>query len=72
MLYPNPSNGVFNCMQSGVAAKVDEIIIYNTQGAQVSSFKNAQQFNISSATAGLYVYRMVVNGEVFNGKLVKL
>jgi len=41
MLYPNPSTGVFNCMQSGSTAKVDEIIIYNTQGAQVSSFKNA-------------------------------
>jgi hypothetical protein len=72
VLYPNPSTGVFNCMQAGTGAKVDEIVIYNTQGAQVSSFKNAQQFNISSAAAGLYVYRMVVNGEVFKGKLVKL
>jgi hypothetical protein len=72
MLYPNPSTGVFNCMRSGTIAKADEIIIYNTQGAQVSSFKNAQQFNISSAAAGLYVYRMVINGEVFKGKLIKL
>jgi hypothetical protein len=72
LLYPNPSTGVFNCMRSGTVAKADEIIIYNTQGAQVSSFKNAQQFNLSSAAAGLYVYRMVVNGEVYKGKLVKL
>jgi hypothetical protein len=72
MLYPNPSTGIFSCMQSGAAAKADQITIYNTQGAQVSSFKNAQQFNISSAAAGIYVYQMVVNGEVFKGKLVKL
>ncbi len=71
-LFPNPSTGVFNCMQNGITTKVDEIVLYTTQGVQVSSFKNAQQFNISSFAAGLYVYRMLINREVFKGKLVKL
>ncbi|MGG9961903.1 DUF4838 domain-containing protein [Ferruginibacter sp. SUN106] len=71
VLYPNPSAGVFNCMQNGMAAVADEITIYNTLGNQVGSFKNTRQFNISHVSAGLYVYRMVIKGEVYKGKLVK-
>jgi Secretion system C-terminal sorting domain len=72
LMYPNPSTGVFKCMQKGNIAIADEIVIYNTQGNHVCSFKNTSQFNISNATAGLYLYRMIINGEVFKGKLVKL
>ncbi len=72
LIYPNPSTGFFNCMQKGNIAIADEIIIYNTQGKQVGNFKNTSQFNISNTTAGLYLYRMIINGEVFKGKLVKL
>jgi Secretion system C-terminal sorting domain len=71
-LYPNPSTGVFNCMQNGAITAADEIVIYNTQGTQVGKFKNARQFNINDSAAGLYIYRMVINGEVFKGKVVKL
>ena len=71
-MYPNPSAGVFNCMQNGTLAVADEIIVYNTQGIQVGSFKNAKQFNIGSATPGLYIYHMVMNGVVYKGKLVKM
>jgi Secretion system C-terminal sorting domain len=72
LIYPNPSTGIFNCMQKGNIATADEIVIYNTQGKQVGNFKNTSQFNISNATAGLYLYRMIIKGEVFKGKLVKL
>jgi Secretion system C-terminal sorting domain len=72
VMYPNPSAGVFNCMQKGNVSKAEEIVIFNTQGKQVGIFKNTSQVNISSATAGLYLYRMIINGEVFKGKLVKL
>ena len=72
IMYPNPSTGIFNCMQNGAVALADEIAVYNTQGMQVGYFKNVKQFNISKATAGLYIYRMVVNGAVYKGKVVKL
>ncbi|WP_462255369.1 DUF4838 domain-containing protein [Ferruginibacter sp.] len=72
LMYPNPSTGIFKCMQKGNIAIADEILIYNTQGKLVGNFKNTSQFNISNATAGLYLYRMIINGEVFKGKLVKL
>jgi hypothetical protein len=72
VVYPNPSAGIFNCMQNGTIAIADEVVIFNTQGTQVGSFKNTRQFNISSAIPGLYMYRMVMNGAVYNGKLVKM
>jgi hypothetical protein len=72
LMYPNPSNGVFNCMQKGNIITADEIVIYNTQGKQVGIFKNTYQVNISSASSGFYLYRMIIKGEVFKGKLVKL
>jgi hypothetical protein len=72
VMYPNPSAGIFNCLQSGNIVTADEVFIFNTQGTQVGSFKKVKQLDISNATPGLYVYRMVINGQVYNGKLVKL
>ncbi len=72
VMYPNPSTGIFKCIQNGTLAVADEILIYNSSGNQVGNFKNAKQFNISNATPGLYIYRMVMNGAVYNGKLVKM
>ena len=72
LLYPNPSSGIFSCMQNGKITTADEIVIYNTQGIKVGNFKNANQFNISNASAGLYMYQIMVKGAVFKGKLVKL
>ncbi|MBS1510907.1 MAG: T9SS type A sorting domain-containing protein [Bacteroidetes bacterium] len=71
-MYPNPSTGIFNCMQNGSIAMADEINVYNTQGTLVGSFKNTRQFNITSATPGMYLYRAVINGQVQQGKVVKL
>jgi len=72
VMYPNPSAGIYSCMQNGNITTADEIAIYNTMGTQVGNYKNVKQFNISNVTAGLYVYRMVMKGEVYKGKLIKL
>ena len=72
VMYPNPSTGVFNCMQNGVAVNAENITVFTTQGAKMGNFKNARQFNITHAPAGVYAYQATVNGTVFNGKIVKL
>jgi len=56
LLYPNPSNGVYNCMLNGSVAKADEIIVNNIEGINIASFKNASQFDISMLPAGVYFY----------------
>jgi len=72
LMYPNPSTGIFNCMVNGTVTSADEIAVYNNQGTLVGNFKNVQQFNISKVTAGMYLYRMVIKGEIYKGKLVKM
>lgn len=72
VVYPNPSNGIFNCMQNGIVLTADEITVANAQGLQVAAIKNAKQFNISNVVAGTYWYRITVSGEVYKGKIIKL
>ena len=72
VLFPNPSTGIFNCMQSGNITAAAEIVIYSSQGIKVGSFKNVKQFNINNATTGLYFYQMTINGLLYKGKVVKL
>lgn len=72
MLYPNPSNGVFNCSKNGSNAIAQDIIVFNSQGIKVGNFKNVRQFNISNVTPGVYLYQMTINGEVYKGKVIKI
>ncbi|MEP7256077.1 MAG: T9SS type A sorting domain-containing protein [Ferruginibacter sp.] len=72
VLYPNPSNGIFNCLQDGAVLTANEIIISNTQGVKIAGFKETKQFSISNAPAGMYWYKLIVNGKEFSGKLLKL
>ncbi len=72
VLYPNPSNGIFNCMQNGSVAFAEEIMVTNAQGLKLCSYKDVKQFNISNVAAGVYWYRMTVNGEQFKGKIIKM
>ncbi|MGC4101345.1 T9SS type A sorting domain-containing protein [Ferruginibacter sp.] len=71
-VFPNPSTGIFNCAKNGSPVKASQVVVYNTQGNVVGSFTDATQFNISKLAAGMYLYRMVVDKEVFDGKIVKL
>ena len=72
VLYPNPSHGIYNCLQDNSVLVADEIIVTDAQGMVVGDFRNVKQFNISSASAGIYWYRLVSKGNTFKGKLVKL
>jgi hypothetical protein len=72
VMYPNPSAGIFNCMVNGQPVNADEILVFNTQGTKVGSFKNVNQFNLSNTTAGMYLYQMRIDGKTYNGKVVKL
>ncbi len=72
IMYPNPSTGVFKCMQNGVELIANQVFISNAQGNSIAVFNNINQFNISHVSTGMYWYKIVVNGEAFSGKLLKL
>lgn len=70
-VYPNPSNGVYNCRQNGEDRVADQVSILNAEGAVMASFAATRQFDISRLAAGVYLYRMRIDGEQYTGKLVK-
>ncbi len=72
VIYPNPSTGIFACMQNGAELSVSQVDIYNALGYNVAVFKNVKQFNISNLPAGLYWYRIVIKETEFSGKLIRL
>jgi Domain of unknown function (DUF4838)/Secretion system C-terminal sorting domain len=71
-VYPNPSSGFYTCVLQGKKVKADELSIFNTQGLKMAVFQNVNSFNISQFSAGVYMFKMLVNGNWHSGKLVKL
>jgi hypothetical protein len=72
VFYPNPSTGIFSCLQEGKPVKFDELIITDSRGIKLALFKNGQQCNISSMAPGVYFYACTISSQVYRGKLVKL
>jgi hypothetical protein len=70
--YPNPSTGFYNCMLDGKNVNAEELIISNTLGVKIASFQSVNSFNIGQFPAGVYLYKMLVNGNWYSGKLLKL
>jgi uncharacterized repeat protein (TIGR01451 family) len=65
ILYPNPSNGLFNFKDT---KKLKQAEVYNILGEQILSQGNQKQINLSGFAKGIYYAR--INGEVVV-KLVK-
>ncbi len=70
--FPNPSKGLYACMQNNKQVMANDIVIINAQGIKLAQFKNTNQFNITNLPAGVYLYMMNISGKIFNGKLVKI
>lgn len=71
-MFPNPSSGIFNCVNEKAYVKADEIMVFSSQGSVVASVKDVSQVNLSGLSSGMYYYQCRLNGQVFKGKLVKL
>jgi hypothetical protein len=54
-IYPNPSNGIFNCNQS-----IKTIEVYNMMGKLIFSDSNTNQINLQTYPNGLYLAK--ING----------
>lgn len=72
IIYPNPGNGIFRCMQNSQPVTAEEVSVFNSSGVRVANFINTQQFNISNLSAGMYFYTLVINKVAYKGKLVKM
>ncbi len=72
VVYPNPSNGIFNFQQNNKLLIVEEVIITNAQGVKAGAYQNVKQFDLSQVPAGVYWYRVLSVGKMYTGKIIKL
>jgi uncharacterized repeat protein (TIGR03803 family) len=79
MLYPNPNNGIFTLSYHSESGEesLSKIEVYNILGKEVFtgilySASNNNRINMSSQSAGIYLYRVMSNsGELIgHGKLI--
>lgn len=69
LIYPNPSNGLF---QLKLPNNSDfELMIYNHLGQIVLSCKNMLSMDLSRFPAGIYNVRIHQNNIIYNSKLIK-
>jgi hypothetical protein len=71
VIYPNPSSGIFNISNDHSFSAVEEIRIFDMTGKMVGSFGNVKQFDLSDLPSGAYFYKIIKNGNIYTGKLLK-
>lgn len=68
-IYPNPVTEKLNINTNGT---VDKVSIYNVSGQQVLSLKNVENsINVSHLSDGVYILRMIVDGQESVHKIMK-
>jgi len=72
-VYPNPASNYINVSFANNTKDAILFNLFNIQGQIVLSktIKNNEQINISNLPKGMYLYNILVNGDVFSGKICK-
>lgn len=72
LVYPNPTNGEVTIVYS---ERITTIEIYDLTGKLVYSehnlLNNKVQFDLSNYERGMYNFRLITEGEMINGKIIK-
>lgn len=72
VFYPNPSNGVFR-IETEDSYEEAEVQIYDNKGVLINrfQFEKGKEIDISNNSQGVYLIRVVGNGFVRNGVVVR-
>ncbi|MBA3900865.1 MAG: T9SS type A sorting domain-containing protein [Bacteroidetes bacterium] len=75
--YPNPAYNHFNLEITAPENEVAEVMIFNSNGKLIANEKlsleigiNKVGFNSSQYARGIYIRRVVTEGEIFNQRIV--
>lgn len=73
-IYPNPTHGHLKVVLQGVDELQGAIEVYDTQGHCIAILTNAEHENdidLSPQPNGIYLMRLMINGEVSTWKIIK-
>ncbi len=75
LVYPNPSNGLFNILFNSKVGPNAELSIFNSEGKKIYSINKPVPFSsiidISIYPPGLYIFKVDSDCNVFSGRLIK-
>ena len=71
VIYPNPSNGVFNFKKNSAPLMMNKINVYDPQGKKIIDAVNTNSINLSSLPAGVYIFSAQKENDIIKGKLIK-
>ena len=71
IVYPNPSNGVFNFKKNNSSVLLNRINVYDPQGKKIAGVSNTSQVDLSSLPAGVYIFSAQKENDIIKGKLIK-
>ena len=71
VVYPNPSNGVFNFKKNSAPVVLNKINVYESQGKKIIDATNTSSINLSDLPAGVYIFSAQKENEIIKGELIK-
>ena len=71
VVYPNPSNGVFNFKKNNSSLIFEEVKIYDAHGKMISRLNSTGTVDLSDVPAGIYFFKGKRDNDITTGKLIK-
>jgi hypothetical protein len=71
VIYPNPSNGIFNFKKNNSPLLLNTINVYDPQGEKIINATNTSSINLSDLPAGVYIFSAQKENDIIKGKLIK-
>ena len=71
IVYPNPSDGIFNFKKNNSSLILNRINVYDPQGKKVADVSNTSSINLSALPAGVYIFFAQKENAIIKGKLIK-
>jgi len=71
VVYPNPSNGVFNFKKNSSPLVLNKINVYDPQGKKIIDATNTSSINLSALPVGVYIFSAEKENDIIKGKLIK-
>ena len=70
-IFPNPSNGIVNISMDDISGKTAEVEVVNNLGKHIlaNTFQNTTTIDLSDYPKGIYIVRILINGQVINKKI---
>ena len=71
VVYPNPSNGIFNFKKENSALNFNRINVYDPHGKLLLEASNTSSINLSQLPTGVYFFSAQKENDIIKGKLIK-